>query len=49
MGLPGREGDLEEMGDVICESRGAAKQGRVVGRFEDRVGGMLVECVFERA
>lgn len=49
VGLPGRERDLEDVRDVVCEGRGAAEQGGVVGRFEGGVGGMLVERVFKRA
>ena len=49
MGLPGREGDLKEMRDVIGEGWGATEQGRVVGWFEGRVGGVPIERVLERA
>ena len=49
VGFPGREGNLEEIGDVVCEGWGASEQRWVVGGFESGVGGMPVERVFKRA
>ena len=46
MRLPGREGGLEDVGDVVGEGWGASEQGWIVGWFEGRVGGVPVERVF---
>ena len=46
--LPGVLGDLEQIGDVRCQVRGAREEPRVVRRRKNGVCGVLLEGTFER-